>query len=228
MEIALTIIGVLLALWLLIAASGTAPLLFLWFADFRYVSDPASDIAWAVQALGPEWLDQVGLDPEGAIRPLGISMVLFRQRNQHTSLSIYRVGMQTIIDIETSYPNGVQVASTTTPDGILMPSPPGTVLQCLPRLRTDVVWQKHVEAVQLIRTQLNATEVPIGPLDEAGAASELGRIRYLFTHPWLILTIPYRYFILKWQYRGVTIATQLDRGWINVEALNDRLRNIFS
>jgi hypothetical protein len=90
------------------------------------------------------------------------------------------------------------------------------------------VWQKHVEAVLLIRAQLNATEVPIGPLDEAGAASELGRIRYLFSHPWLILTIPYRYFILKWQYRGVTIATQLDRGWINLQALRDRIRNDFS
>ncbi len=39
------------------------------------------------------------------------------------------------------------------------------------------------------------------------------------------MAIPYRYFVLRMRYRNLTVATQLERGWIDTGALFDLVRN---
>jgi len=223
----LGILGVVVALWLLISAAGAFPLLLLWFADFRYVADPLDTISQAIDATGKEWLAAVRFEPEGAIWPLGVRMALFRHRDNHTAMAVYFVAGRVVTDIATAFPNDVEITTTSTGDGVVAPFAPGSVMQCLPSLGLEDRWQKHLEGVQRLRQHLNAAEQPMGSLSESMGHSQRRQIRHVFTHPWLILTFPYRYFVLRLRYRNVTVTTQLDRGWINTRALSDLVHGCY-
>lgn len=216
----LGVLGVVIALWLLIAASGALPFLPLWFADFGYVADPEDTIFRAIDATGKGWLAEAGFEPEGAIRPLGIRTALFCHRDNHTAIAVYFAGNNVVTDMVTVFPNDVKITTTSSSDAMAAPFAPGSVVQCLPSLDPEGRWQKHVEGVQRLREHLGAVEQPISPVSERMRHSVRRQIRHTFTHPWLILTIPYRYFVLRWRYRDVTVATQLDRGWIDIQALS--------
>ncbi len=220
MEI-LGVLGVVVALWLVIAAAGAFPLLLLWFADFRYVAESHDTISRAINATGNEWLSVVGFEPEGVICPMGIKVTLFRHRDSHTAIAVYFFAGKVVTDIVTAFSNDVEITTSTTVDGVVAPFAPGSVMQCLPSLGLEDCWQKHLEGVQLLREHLNFAEQPMGSLSEYMGHSQRRQIRHTFTHPWLILTFPYRYFVLRLRYRDVTVATQLERGWIDTHALSD-------
>ena len=217
----LGVLGMVVVLWLIIAASGAFPLLLLWFADFRYITDPHETISRAIGVAGKEWLAAEGFQSEGAICPLGVRMALFRHRDNHTAIAVYFVAERVVTDIVTAFPNDVEITTTNATDGVVAPFSPGSVMQCLPSLTLEDRWQKHLEGVQLLRQYLRVAEQPMGTLSETVWHATRRQIRHTWTHPWLILTFPYRYFVLKLRYRDVTVATQLDRGWINTGALSD-------
>ena len=219
------ILGVVAALWLVIAVAGDFPLVLLWFADFDDVENPRAIMSRAIKAIGKEWLIANKFKPEGAVRPLGVRMALFRHRSDHTAFAVYFVAGKTIADFTTTFPNEVGITTTSTIDGIAAPLSPDSVMQCLPSLELEERWQKHKEAVRLLREDLNITEQPMDSLAEELAHSQRRQIRHIFTHPWLILTFPYRYFVSRLRYRNLTVATQLDRGWINTHTLSDLVRS---
>jgi len=189
------------------------------------VADPEDTISRAIDAIGNEWLAVVGLEPEGAICPLGIRTALFRHRDNRTGIAVYFVANKVVTDIVTVFPNDVKVTTSSTGDAVVAPFAPGSVVQCLPSLGLEGRWEKHLDGVQRLREYLGAVEQPIGPLSEEMRRAVRRQIRHTFTHPWLILTVPYRYFVLRWRYRDVTVATQLDRGWIDTRALSDLVQS---
>ena len=217
----LTLLGVVVAFWLVIAASGALPLLILRFADFRYVDEPQEIISRAINATGQDWIGAMGFDPEGAICPMGVKIALCRHRENHAAGAVYFVAGNAITDFVTAFPNNVGVTTSSTIDGPTAPLPPGSVMQCLPSLSLEDRWHAHLESVQLLRDHLTATEVSMGSVAEEMDHYVRRQVRHMFTRPWLVLTLPYRYFVTRFRYRNVTVATQLERGWINTRALSE-------
>ena len=215
--------GALSTFWVIIAASGAFPLLLLWFADYRYISNDKRYVSRAITVLRKNWLEEVGFDPEGVIRPLGIPMVLFRQRDGHAAIAVYFISDNIVTDIVTNFSDDVEVTTSNAADGVTAPLSPGCVMQCLPSYEADELWPEHLEAVALLREQLGADEQPMETIAEAVEYAQRRQIRNVLVHPWLILTIPYRCFVLKRRYRDVTVAEQFERGWINTRALSDLL-----
>ncbi len=221
----IVVLGAVAAIWLLIAASGAFPLVLLWFADFDYVDDPRTTLSRAIRAMGKQWLIDNRFKPGGAVRPLGIRMALFRHQGGHTALAVYFLQGKTITDFVTYFSNGVAMTTSNTQDGIVAPLSPGSVMQCLPSMSFEECRLNHIEAVQLLQGQLNTTKEPMGELDDEMERASRRQIRHIFTRPWLILAFPYRYFVLRVRYRDLTVATQLERGWINIQSLSDRARS---
>jgi len=179
MEI-VNVLGVVAALWLMIAAAGAFPLVLLWFADFNDVENPRPIVSRAIKAIGKEWLIEAQFKPEGAVSPLGVQMALFRHRSNHTAFAVYFIAGKTVTDFVTAFPN-VGVTTTSTIDGIAAPLPPGSVMQCLPSLELEERWQKHKEAVRLLQEELNTAGQPMDLLSEELAHSQRRQIRHIFT-----------------------------------------------
>lgn len=208
--------------WLLICASGAIPALLLWYADFDYVEDPRPTIARAAKAMGKQWLIDAGFKPEGVIAPMGIRMALFRHKSGHTGLAVYFVTGRMITDMFTRFPNRVGVSTSNTVDGVTAPLPPGGLIQCLPASNLAKRWQQHIDSAKLLRDELQIRAEPLDDLADSMYRSTDRQARYMFTHPWVILALPYRFLITRLRYRNVTVRQQLEKGWIDTRALSEQ------
>jgi hypothetical protein len=216
----LYVLAGVIGIWLLIAAAGTLPLLLLWMANYDYVKDPAQPISRAVQATGGDWLPTAGFEPEGVIQVAGIQMALFRHADSHTVGAIYFAEGKLLIDIVTRFTKNVELTTTNTIDGVTLPPAPGCVVQCLPSRSLDELWHVHLETVQLLCQQCNINQQPMsGPLNQWVRDSTRAQIRHFIARPWLILATPYRYFVTRNRYRNVTVANQIERGWLDPATL---------
>lgn len=214
-------VGAFAGFWLLITASGSFPILLLWYSKVEYQEDPRPAVSRAIKTLGKEWLIEAGFEPAGAVAPLGIRMALFLHRSGHTAMAVYFMGGKVITDMYTVFPNRVRLNTANSIDGVAAPPTPRSIVQCLPSHGLARRWQMHVEAAKLLRDELKSNGEPIGDLAEDMRDSTDRHARFLFTRPWVLLTIPYRYFVTRARYRDVTIAEQLDKQWIDAQALSE-------
>ena len=219
--LALCIVGVFAAFWLMMTAAGFFPVLLLRGADYQYVADPEPTISRAMMATGGNWLPSMGFEPEGVIRPLGIPMALFRHRDSFATMAVYFAEGNTVIEAVSMFPNGIELTTTNTIDGVCLPNSPGALVQCLPSFGLHDQWQEHLESVEVLRRQCSLAEQQSGPINEWVRESVQRQIDHLFSRPWLILTFPYRYMVTRNRYRNVPLTAQIERGWLDPRTLSD-------
>jgi hypothetical protein len=228
LDIILVVLAVMVGFWLLISAAGFVPSLLILWADFQIVRDPRfeeSVLKQAMQRLGEAWLNDNGFEPEAVIRPLGIVMALFGNARHHAGLAVYSVADKFVVDMVTVFPNDVGITTANTIDGVAAPLSPGSIMQCLPSSSHEERWQAHLEAVAVIRAAVQAQEIPLGLINQEMARSVRRQVGNEIRHPWLILSIPYRYFVTRLLHRNVTVAEQIRRGWLDLDRLAQQVRS---
>ncbi|MEM9753740.1 MAG: hypothetical protein AAF916_10190 [Planctomycetota bacterium] len=205
--------------WLLISAVGFLPGVLLRFSSFAPVDDGRDVVERAMGAVGHEWFAGSGFEARGAVRPLGIPIALFRHAGGQTCLAVYFAGDKPVIDFVTAFPNHVGVTTSSTIDGVTVPNSSGALNESFPHATIDELWAAHRESLEVLRGHLGVGPEPIGEVHEAMRDAVARQIGGALARPWRILTIPYRYGVLRFTRRNVSVAAQIDRGIVDVDAL---------
>ncbi len=214
--------GWFVLIWIVVSLGGFVPLVLLIFADFSVMSDPGRErdiLVRAAKAIGERWLTTNGFEPEGVLAPLGVTLAMFRHTPTHTALVVYLGQTTCHTDFVTIFANHVGVTTASTVNGVAAPPAPGTVMQCLPSSSLAERWRAHQDGVALIGAGTSAAPVAMGSIETEMAAAVRRQCRHIFAHPWLVLALPYRFFVTRWRYRNVTVAQQIERGWVSLARL---------
>lgn len=220
----MTFLIIILALWLLVTAAGLLPLILLSLDPFNQVDQPGLILARASAALGGTWLYEQGFEPESAVRPMGMPIALFRHEHRHTAVALYFVKDNLITDFVTAFPNDISLTTSNTKDGFTVPTAPGAMSQAFPIMSSNALWQSHLDAVVLLSQELGVDPIELAPVAQEMKHHVKRQTAYIFIHPWLILTLPWRFAITRHRMAGMSIAQQIERRSISLEAFRHRVR----
>jgi len=206
----ITLLLWLALLWFVIACTGFLALPTMRFARYQPLTSEIAEPVFVEceTALGPEWLADTGFVRDTVLSPMNMRLAFWLQPEQHVSLMAYTGQHAGTVDLITQWPGGVGLTTSNSGSIGAFTTPPGDLKQGLPGLSPQALHAAHLDAVALVVRRLGKqphTPPKIGPSVRAGICRQLDH--YLW-RPWLILTIPYRFFVTRFQMRGVTLTQQ--------------------
>ena len=202
--------------WVFIALCGFLPVMALRFASFQ----PRSDRGHADSVTGDAMRD-AGFSFEAVIRPLGMTLTLWRHADGVLLAATYRADPGGTIDLVSEWHGGVELTTASTGEGAMLPSGAGSLKQCLIESDLPELLAAHRAAAEQVSQALHAPPVDPGPAPEAVRRGVFAEQNLLLRRPWLILTLPYRYAVTRFRYRGVRLSVQVERGWVDLREVSD-------
>lgn len=206
-------------IWLVVCASGIAPLIMLRYSNFSPVEHPIPIFERALTVLDPAWIEETGFQGKYAIQPLGIPMAIFTNSDETIAMAVYFAGGQRIVDLVSKFPGDISVTTSTTIDGPVVPTPPGVMFQAFRGYDSQDLLQIHQSGIEFLKRHLEAE--PVRHKDVAGSMQQfIGRqLNYLFLRPWNILALPYRWAVTRFARKNLTLEQQEQKGIIDLESL---------
>jgi hypothetical protein len=208
-----------LLIWLVICASGIAPLIMLRYSNFAPVEHPVPIFEKALSVLDPAWLQEAGFHGKYAIQPLGIPMAIFTNADNTVVMAVYFAGGQRVVDFVSKFPGDISLTTSTTIDGPVVPTPPGVMFQSFRGADSKELLQIHQQGIDFLRRHLHADLV--SQEDVAGSMKTfIGRqLNNLCMRPWNILTLPYRWAVTRFVRMDLTLEQQEQKGIIDLNSL---------
>lgn len=214
------------AFWLFICFSGFVPLILLRFANFDLVEDAVPIFDKSLDTVNPVWLQQRGFRGVCGIKPLGISMAIYKSQDQKIAMAVYSAGGQRVVDFVSKFPGKISITTSSTIDGPVAPPPPGVMYQCFKGRDPDDLLRLHLQGVTYLQSQM---QIAVEPHKDIAKEMEqfMGRqLKHLLTRPWHILTIPYRYGVLRFTRMNKTVEQQVQKRIIKVDKLKRQAQSI--
>ncbi|MEW4565200.1 hypothetical protein AB1K70_21935 [Bremerella sp. JC770] len=206
-------------IWLFICVSGIAPLILLRFSNFSPVASPVPIFEKAISVINPTWIDANGFQGKSAIEPMGIPMAIFTNFDETVALAVYFAANQRIVDLVSQFPGEISLTTSTTIDGPLLPSPPGILYQGFPGYDVKDLLRIHQDGVDLLKQHLKTEPLPYGDVADGMRQFTARHLSYLMFRPWKILTLPYRYAVIRKARQELTLQQQEQKGIIHWESL---------
>ena len=196
------------------------PLIFLRNANFNPVEDAVPIFDKSLRVVNPVWLQQRGFRGVCGIRPLGIPMAIYMSQDQKICMTVYFAGGQRICEFVSKFSGNISITTSSTIDGPVAPAPHGVLIQSFKGKDPDELLRKHLQGVTWLQSQIRVAVKPHARDVGNDMKSFVARqVNLMLTRPWHILTIPYRYAILRFIRTNKTIEQQAQKGTIKVEKL---------
>lgn len=218
----------LFVIWLAILLAAVVSMIRLLRGNYRPLDESCEILQRAEALFDPGWLAETGFFPACAVRPTGDDIALFRHTDEVTLLGVYFTNSGTYVDYITIFSNQVGLTTGNTASAHTSPPAIGSITQTFPSLSHTERWNIHAETVQKLVGELGLPKYRIGDVDREFELAVKSDIRYVFNKPWLVLAIPWRFFVTRHRYRDLSVLDQIDRGWINIFELKHQVHDLDS
>ncbi|MCA8989747.1 MAG: hypothetical protein KDA78_19015 [Planctomycetaceae bacterium] len=213
-------------LWVFICIAGFVPAYMLSKADFTIVDEPIPIFERSLSVIDPFWIESKGFKGEYAMRVMGIPIAVFTNPAQTVSMIVFFVADQRVLDFYSSFPGNVSLTTSSTIDGPTLPYPVGGLSQSFPGSDPNEIYNQHLSGIEFIEKHTGVRAIPIKNVCEDMQSFSKRQVRYMLSRPWLILTIGYRYFVLRHTRKNITINQQFNNGTLDLDHIIGLTRNV--
>ena len=172
----------------------------------KAISDSQSHDAWFVA----QGFDIVACSTLNAMR--NVLITAWQHRERPSYICIYHVANQRNYDIVTRFSDDIVLTTGSTADGMLLPQPPSSYIQCFVGRNLKKMWEKHGEAERFLMEEGATLSTDNRPFDEVFIEAIHRQSEHVQTIPFWPLRGLYWYLIRRKQLSNKTVRQLVTAG----------------